>query len=170
MILVFLSKAERTRLLNLLQTTDCAKTYRRAQAILWLDEGFKVQEIAQRLQVTRFTVSNWRARFFQRRSLPVNQWFRDDPHSGRPRQGDGRIDDLLDEILDEDPRDWGYQSTTWTAPLLAQYLQEVHQIDVVPRTVGRALERLQIRWKRPRHELAARSPHWRQAKGGSNVA
>ena len=89
MILVFLSKAERTRLHNLLQTTDCAKTYRRAQAILWLDEGVQVQEIAQRFKVTRFTVSNWRSRFLQRRSLPVNQWFRDDTSTGRPRKGGG---------------------------------------------------------------------------------
>jgi transposase len=170
MILIFLSNVERTRLHNLLQTTECAKTYRRAQAILWLDEGVKVQEIAQQLQVTRFTVSNWRSRFLQRRSLPANQWFRDDPHPGRPRKGDGRIEHLLDEVIDKDPRDWGYQSTTWTAPLLAQYLQEFHQIEVVPRTVGRVLERLNICWKRPRHDLASRAQNWRQAKGGSNVA
>jgi transposase len=170
MILVFLSDTERTQLNNLVQTTGCTKTYRRAQAILWLADGWKVQDIAARLQVTRFTVSNWRARFFERRSLPANQWFQDKPHSGRPRKGEGKLDDRLNEVIDKDPRDFGYHCTTWTASLLVQYMDEFHHIPVGEETVRRALARLDIHWKRPRHDLAARAPHWRQAKGGSNVA
>ena len=118
MILVFLSDTERIQLNNLLQTTGCSKTYRRSQAILWLEEGWKVQEIALRLQVTRQSVSNWRTRFLNERSLPVNQWFLDKPRSGRPRKGEGSLDDLVDEVIDKDPRDFGYHSTTWTASLL----------------------------------------------------
>ena len=32
--------------------------------------------------------------------------------------------------------------------------------------VSAAIARLGLRWKRPRHVLAARPEHWRQAKGG----
>lgn len=170
MIVFSLSKTERTRLNNLLQTTDCAKTFRRVQAILWLEEGWRIPEIALQLQVTRQTVSNWRSRFVIERSLPVNQWFQDKPRSGRPRKGGGQLDDWINEVIDEDPRDFGYHSTTWTASLLVLYLEEFHHMDVVEETVRRALARLDIHWKRPRHDLAAKAPHWRQAKGGSKAA
>jgi transposase len=54
--------------------------------------------------------------------------------------------------------------------LLRRYLWEAHGLETSPRSIGRALARLGLRWKRPRHELANRSPTWRQAKGGSNAA
>lgn len=152
--------------MNLLGTTGNAKTYRRVQALLGLDQGQKIQSIAERLQVTRFTIANWRDRFLQRRSLPCSQWFVDAPRSGRPRKGEGRLDQLVDQVIGTNPDDFGYQSTTWTAPLLVQYLDEFHRIEVVAQTVRRALTRLEICWKRPRHTLAAQSPTWRQAKGG----
>ena len=166
MISFSLSDTEQTRLNNLLQTTDCAKTCRRVQAILWLDEGWQISEIALQLQVTRQTVSNWRTRFLDERTFPAVQWFQDKPHSGRPRKAEGQLDDWINEVIDEDPRDFGYHSTTWTASLLVQYLNEFHHVAVVEETVRRALARLDICWKRPRHDLANRSPTWQQAKGG----
>lgn len=170
MIYFSLSETERVRVNNLLKTTGCAQTYRRAQAILWLDEGWAIPEIALQLQVTRQTVSNWRTRFLEERTLPASQWFQDQPRSGRPRKAEGQLDDWINEVIDKDPRGFGYHSTTWTASLLVQYLDEFHHVVVVEETVRRALARLDIHWKRPRHDLAARAPHWRQAKGGSNVA
>jgi transposase len=170
MIDISLSETERTRLNNLLTTTDCAKTYRRVQAILWLGEGWRISEIALQFKVTRQTVSNWRTRFLDERTLPANQWFRDKPHPGRPRKAEGQLDNWINEVIDKDPRDFGYHSTTWTASLLIQYLNEFHHMVVGEDTVRRALSRLDIHWKRPRHDLAARALHWRQAKGGSNVA
>jgi hypothetical protein len=49
---------------------------------------------------------------------------------------------------------------------LQQYLEEVHQLGVSRPSVSLALARLRIRWKRPRHHLARRSPTGGQAKGG----
>ncbi len=73
-------------------------------------------------------------------------------------------------MIDLDPREFGYQSTVWTAALLVVYLSDVHHIAVSQRSVSYALERLRIVWKRPRYDLARRSRTWRQAKGGFNVA
>ena len=53
--------------------------------------------------------------------------------------------------------------------LLRQHLAESHQLSVSQRSVSYALSRLGIRWKRPRHQLALRARHWRQAKGGLNA-
>ncbi len=41
-----------------------------------------------------------------------------------------------------------------------------HGVEVSLRSVGYALEREHLRWKRPRHRLALRPETWRQAKGG----
>jgi transposase len=73
---------------------------------------------------------------------------------------------LIAEVIDSDPRDLGYHATVWTAPLLREYLKQVHGIEVSRKSVSLALDRLRVRWKRPRHQLALRPRTWRQAKGG----
>src|SRR5205085_11011093 len=71
-------------------------------------------------------------------------------------------------IIDAAPRAFGYRSTVWTAALLVTYLADYQQVEVSRRSVGYALDRLDIGWKFPRYHLARGSPMWRQAKGGSN--
>ena len=73
-------------------------------------------------------------------------------------------------MIDGDPRDWGYPATVWTAPLLRQFLRDVHGLVVSDQSVRLAIARLEIRWKRPRHRLAQRLETWRQAKGGFSGA
>jgi transposase len=143
-----------------------ANSLRRAQALLWLDEGESVQEVAERLQLSRQAIYQWITHFHARATLPIAARVADGSHPGRPRTVWGVIDPLLDAVIDSDPRDWGYEATVWTAPLLQQYLEEVHQLGVSRPSVSLALARLRIRWKRPRHHLARRSPTWGQAKGG----
>lgn len=167
MELFTLTAAERRQLEEIVtQRAHLSRDYYRAQAVLWFARGMRVAEIADLLCVTRRTVYNWLGQFRQRQEVVLSKRLLDAPRSGRPRAGDGQIDELVDQIVDQDPRDLGYQATAWTAPLLAQYLEDVWDIEVSPRTVGRILARLRIRWKRPRHALAGRSATWRQAKGG----
>src|SRR5207248_10536394 len=90
----------------------------------------------------------------------------DGERSGRPRTASGIIDPLIDEIIELDPRELGYRSTVWVATLLVHYLWDFHQISVSRQSVSMAIERLHIRWKRPRHHLSLRPEAWRQAKGG----
>lgn len=85
---------------------------------------------------------------------------------GRPRTARGVIELLIAEVIEEDPREFDYRSTVWTAPLLVNYLGSEHGVEVSLRNVGYALGREQLRWKRPRHRLALRPETWRQAKGG----
>lgn len=92
----------------------------------------------------------------------------DGPRSGRPRTAHGVIEPLIVAVLDRDPRELGYRSTIWTAPLLAQYLLDEQGLKVSDDSVRLALRRVGIRWKRPRHRLVLRPETWRHAKGGSN--
>ena len=161
---------ERQQLEELRRDPPAANSLRRAQALLWLDAGESVQEVAERLQLSRQAIYQWITRFHARSPLPLAARVADGLHPGRPRTVGGVIDPLLDAVIDGNPRDWGYEATVWTAPLLQPYLQEVHHLQVSRPSVSLALVRLRIRWKRPRHQLARRSPTWRQAKGGSKRA
>jgi transposase len=170
MALINLKVKEATQLEQLVTTANDARQILRAQALLWLDEGESVEEVAERLQVSRQSIYNWVLRFQERSSKPVEVRVADGARAGRPATAKGVIDSLIDLIIDSDPRDFGYRQTVWTASLLQTYLSQVHQLKVSSKSIGRAIERLGISWKRPRHTLASQDPHWGQAKGGSNAA
>jgi transposase len=161
-----LTDRQRAELEDLVAHTPWAKERCRAQALLWIAEGFEVAEVAELMHVTRQTVYHWLSRFQQRVEPDLRARLLDAPRLGRPRAAEGTIDELVAAVIDGDPRQFGYHATVWTAPLLSRYLREHHAIQVSDRTVSRALDRLGLRWKRPRHELALRPETWRQSKGG----
>lgn len=161
-----LNRRER-RFLEEFVTCPCgSRELRRAQALLWLGQGESAEAVAERLRVSRQTVYNWRARYSTRHELEPAARLADGERQGRPRTAHGVIEPLIAEVIEEDPRESGYRSTVWTAPLLVSYLSSEHGVEVSLRSVGYALEREQLRWKRPRHRLALRPETWRQAKGG----
>lgn len=163
-----LTKRERQIVEEVAAHTDDAKALRRAQALLWCEGGESTRAVAERLGVSRRTIFNWGARFQERRGLEIPSRLGDSPRSGRPRTALEIIDPLLDGLIEQDPRELGYRAAVWTAPLLRHYLEAEQGIRVSRQSVSLALARLRLRWKRPRHHLALRSPTWRQAKGGSS--
>jgi transposase len=168
MALITLSARQRSDLEIILTHTPSARQRCRAQALLWLAEGASVGEIAELLHVSRQTIYNWAGQYHDRAELALVERLRDAPRPGRPRTGGG-IDPLIAQVIDSDPRELGYRATAWTAPLLSRHLDEHHRIAACDRTVSRAIARLGLRWKRPRHQLARRPDTWRQSKGGSNA-
>lgn len=161
-----LSRRERAKIQHLIASSHDARQTLRAYALLWLNDGESVPEIAQHLGVTRQTVYNWVSRFQARTDLEVASRLLDAPRCGRPCTALGIIDPLIDAVIERDPREFDYRSTVWTAALLVQYLHDEHQLVVSDDSVRLALARLRVRWKRPRHQLALRPHTWRQAKGG----
>ena len=166
MALVKLNSKEAARLEKLLRTPPDARALKRVQALLWLNDGESVEAVAERLRITRQTVYNWGMRFQTRADLTLALRVADAARCGRPRTALEIIDPLLEQVLETDPRELGYRSTIWTALLLQDYLSTEHRVRVSTKSINRALERLQISWKRPRHTLARRAWYWRQAKGG----
>jgi transposase len=170
MTLLTLSSEEWDALETLAAHTTDAQLLRRAQALLWLDEGETVPEVAARLRVTRQAIYTGVTHFRMRRSLEIAARLAPGQRTGRPRTVHGVIEPLILEVIDRDPRELGYRSTVWTAPLLCHYLREVHHLAVSRPSVSCAIARLGRRWKRPRHDRARRPATWRQAQGGSNAA
>jgi len=165
-----LNEREIAQLEIVIKTVDDVRQLQRAQALLWLSDADNVSEVAERLRVDRRTVYNWVARFEQRSCAGISARLADGVRRGRPAIAKGIIDPLIDLVIDSDPRDFGYRQTVWTAALLQTYLREEHRLEVSRFSVSRAIDRLGISWKRPRHTLASQDPHWRQAKGGLNAA
>jgi transposase len=161
-----LNSKQRFILEKIISAAHDARQVTRAYALLWLDEGDSVEEVAQRLGVSRQSIYNWAWRFFQRDNDDLSLRLADAPRSGRPCTAKGIIDPIIDSLIAGDPRQLGYRSTVWTAPLLVAHLKSEHGIEVSTDSVALAIARLRIKWKRPRHHLALRSPTWRQAKGG----
>ena len=166
---VKLNKRSYETVTEIVRTTQDARVLRRAQALLWLSDGERVEVIAQRLRVTRQAVYLWCQRFADRGHLPIAERLADGARGGRPDELIRRIEAHLEQVTTEAPSAYGYAASVWTAALLREHLRRVHQIETSQRSVSRALEHLQLRWKRPRHTLARRSPTWRQAKGGSSA-
>jgi transposase len=160
-----LTPQERLQLRELIDATDRTRLLQRAQALLWLAQGESPSAVADRLGVRRQTLYNWARRFHDRRGADLGERLDDAPRSGRPVTALGIIDPLLAEVIEDDPRHWGYRAAVWTAPLLRHFLAEHHGVVVCRQSVRSALGRLRYRWKRPRHRLARRPATWRQAKG-----
>ncbi len=161
-----LSRRERAKVQDLIAHPHDARLSLRAYALLWLDDGETVPEVAQRLGVTRQTVYNWAGRFQARTDSEIAVRLADAPRCGRPCTATGIIDPLIDAVIERDPRELDYRSTVWTASLLVEYLRAEHNLVVSDDSVRAAIARLRVRWKRPRHTLALRPKTWRQAKGG----
>jgi len=161
-----LHSKQRAALERLLTHSRDSRQVIRAYALLWLDEGVPAAEIAEALGTSRQSIYNWVWRFEQRHSRALELRLAAAARSGRPPTAKGIIEPLIEALIDLDPRSLDYHATVWTAPLLAFHLRQSHDLRVSAHSVRRAIARLRIRWKRPRHRLALRPKTWRQAKGG----
>jgi transposase len=163
---VNLSSHERRSLEQVLNHTPDATVYKRAQALLWLDHGESVADVADQMGVSRQAIYQWIEIYYTRNIKDLATRLAAGERSGRPITVKGIIDPWLDEVIDHDPRLFGYNSTVWTAPLLVRYLDEFLKLHASVPSVKLSLARLKIGWKHPRYRLSLRSPTWRQAKGG----
>jgi transposase len=88
------------------------------------------------------------------------------PRSGRPSEKRQAVQEMVQQVMDTQPSQYGYQAEGWTAALRRQHLETTEAIEVSDATVRWCLKGMGYWWKRPRYVLAGRDPFWRQAKGG----
>lgn len=144
MALVALHTQERKVLEEIVTSAAVTNEVRRAQALLWLDDGESPHAVAKRLHVSRQTVYNWATRFKrQRGAVDIPARLADEKRSGRPGIFPAIIDPLIKPLLGQEPLAFGYESHRWTPALVTHYLREVHQVPVHTTSVSLALHRLQ---------------------------
>src|SRR5215212_6208614 len=147
--------ADRRRLARALATDLPSRAYRRVAAVLAVATGDTVQVVARQLRVERTTVHRWVERYLAHRDPAM---LADEPRLGRPRLR-ALTPRRLARLLACDPQTLGYQTTTWTATLLAAHCAEHFQCRLHPRTLRRRLHELGYRWKRPRYRFLHRAAH-----------
>jgi len=168
--LLQLSSRARTTLEELARNDPDGRAVRRAQALLWLDAGEPVGQVAGRLQVSRQMLYSLVARYETRRDLAVVARVRDGAHTGRPATKREQVAEAVVGLLAQAPSEYGYHAPTWTTPMFRSQLERQHHLVASEDTIQRALHASGYRYKRPRYSLARRDVHWRQAKGGSKAA
>lgn len=165
--LVQLSARARATLEQIAHRDGDGRAVRRAQALLWLDAGEPVQQVAGWLGVSRQMLYDTAERYAARAHLPVAARVRDEPHLGRPAAKQAQVVQVIEPLLTYRPTAYGYRAHAWTTGLLQREVAQQVQLAVSDDTVRRALHGLGLRYKRARYVLARRAPHWQQAKGGS---
>jgi transposase len=163
---ISLTDSQRQELQHLARRGRDARVVRRAQGLLWLEQGEHPIAVAQRLGVTRESVYAWVRRLQHQGARSLVEKLMEQPRSGRPREKRHAVQELVQQVMDIHPSQYGYQAEGWTAALLRHHLKTTEGIEVSDATVRRCLKGLGYRWKRPRYVLARRDPCWRQAKGG----
>src|SRR3954463_8816711 len=157
------SPIDRRRLKRAIPAAREARLYRRIEAVLLVAEGQPISEVARRVRATRLSVRSWVERYLATHDAAT---LADRPRRGRPHSAPRLTPRRLAAALTRDPRGCGYQATSWTVPLLRQYLQQRHGIAISTRTLRRRLHAADYRWKRPRYVYAGRAVHLAQKKGG----
>jgi transposase len=97
-----------------------ARVVKRATAIRLLHQGHSPQEVAEMLLVSDAVVYNWHHRWAEQGL----DGLRDQPRPGRPRVADEAYCQALEEALDHDPGDYGYDFAIWTVDRLRDHLAE----------------------------------------------
>jgi transposase len=143
-----------------------ARHLRRVQAVLLVAQGRPMKLVCGASGLSRQSVYN-ALRRYRRGRRPAD--LADRPRPGRPRAAQAIGSRQILAALREDPRDAGFNATTWTVPLLARYLSARHRAAITPRTLRRRMHEAGLRWKRPRYVYHERDPHATQKKGPSTA-
>lgn len=121
--IVELSREEKAKLQSIVkQGYHASRVIRRAQTLLWIDEGKSDKEIAQLHDVSLATVGNTRKKWVIERTVE------DKPRLGRPPVLDGKQEAMLVALACSDAPD-GVED--WTMQLLADRVVELGMVDSI---------------------------------------
>lgn len=154
---------QRRRLRRQLRATHDARLYRRTLAILEVDRGRSVRDVALSLGVEPRTIYYW-IEAYTREHDPSSLGDGEPP--GRPTLWTGWLDRRLRTAMARSPQDLGYPSSDWTVPLLQEHLGGHPGGPPSDETIRRRLRQLGYVWKRPRYVLDP-DPELEKKNGGS---
>ena len=162
-----LTSVQRRRLQAALKAPPSAAFPRRAVALLALDEGRPVGEVAEFLGVSRQSVYNWARAFAQ---SPRPDALYDGFGGGRPTLWAAEAQALLPVCFRRRPEESGYAGVNWTVPLLREYLHDRAGLLLSEDTIRRQLQRLGYVWKRFRYVLPADPDREKKKRRSPEVA
>jgi transposase len=123
-----------------------AETRQRCRIVLGLNQGLGPTELHRRLGAARSTIYRVERRFIEE----GENGLRDRRAEVPPWKVDERYMQRLEELIYLNPKDLGWQRSTWTSELLAKQLAQDTAISLHRTHVNRLLRGLGMRWGRPR--------------------
>jgi transposase len=132
-----LSQKQRERLLKTLKEHENPYVREKVFILLLLNDGKTYQEISAFLEIAYPTVAYWAVH-----GDPDNlDSFLDRRREGNFRKVTQEYEDLLLELVEKEPADYGYEFGRWTAARLATHLEQATGIKLSGSQVRRRLEK-----------------------------
>lgn len=132
-----LSREQRERLLKLLKEHENPFVREKILILLLMNDGKTYHEISDFLGIAYPTVAYWAVH-----GDPDNlESFLDGRREGNYRKVTQEYENLLLEVIDKEPEEYGYEFGRWTGARLATYLEKVTGIKLSGSQVRRILER-----------------------------
>lgn len=121
----------------------------RSTVIRLLHLGHKPGEIAQMQAVSKPTIYGW----YDRWVAGGVEGLANRPKSGRPLKADDAYTMALQEVLEKEPSELGYDFTIWTIDRLRAHLKKATGIDLSESRFRALLKRKGYRYRRPKYDL-----------------
>ena len=132
-----LSKEQKERLLKTLKEHENPYVREKVLILLLMNDGKTYQEISNFLKIAYPTVAYWAVH-----GDPDNlESFLDGRKEGNFRKATKEYEDLLLELIEKEPAEYGYEFGRWTAIRLATYLEKETGIKLSGSQVRRILEK-----------------------------
>lgn len=132
-----LSQEQRERLLKILKEHENPYVREKVLILLLMNEGKTYQEISNFLEIAYPTVAYWAVHG----DPDQLESFLDGRREGNFRKVTKKYEEVLLEIIEKEPAEYGYEFGRWTAARLATYLEKATGIKLSGSQVRRILER-----------------------------
>jgi transposase len=132
----------------------------RATAIHLLHKGQRPEEVAGVMAVKPTTVYQW----YHRWRAEGVEGLVNRAKGGRPRKATEGYCELLAEVLESEPSEWGYDFSLWTVERLRAHLYEQTGVSLSAGRLRALMKQQGYRYRRPKHDLTdLQDPQARQA-------
>ena len=121
----------------------------RATALHMLHQGTKPQDVADTLVVSLFSIYKWHARWREGGlDALANQ-----PKSGAPRKAGEAYWQRVGEVVEQEPSEFGYDFTVWTAERLIAHMAAETGIELSVSRFRFVMRKRGYVYRRPKHDL-----------------
>jgi putative transposase len=142
------------------KTDKRSEVRQRAMGLRLLHEGHSPKEVAQIMSVSQPVVYDWHHRWHANGL----EGLANRPKSGRPRKAGRKYVERLEEVIEQNPQDLGYNFTVWTADRLRHHMEKETGTRLGSTKFRALLKENDFVFRRPKHDLTdLQDPQAREA-------
>jgi transposase len=153
-----MTASERKTALSVYRGSGNARVARRAHLLLLLDDGHSYRHIMSVTYASSETIAGVKSRYAQG---GLEAALADEDEQDESAVPFWQVV-VAGWVLNKTPRDFDYFRSRWTCELLADLLDEQHDIQISGETVRRGLHALGFAWRRPRPVVGPEDPDYDQ--------